>query len=351
MIEFRIVESDRELEAIRRFRYDVYVREMGRYHSTADHERRLLGDEEDARSWTVYATDGGRVVASTRMTWGGAGISERQIEQYQLEQFLAEIPAGRLAVGERTMISPAWRGIDLFAALTERLEVLSRNHDVRVVFGACEPHLLSFYGNYQRPYGTRNINSSEAGLLVPLVAFPEGADALRDYGGGTLPRCINDVVTNSGTVSGPLFSSEAEYRTEVRAQLETLPSSVFDGLDDTELASCLARSNIITCQPGDRLLKTGGAARNVFVVLEGNLVVSRDEQAVGVVLPGEVGGEIAYLSGTARHFDVDVVDPNTRVLSLSERTLQRLPDDHPSAAARFFANMARQLSARLEFAG
>jgi hypothetical protein len=122
MIEFHTVETAAELEAIQRFRYDVYVEEMGRYGSIADHEHQLLGDEEDTRSWIVYATDSGRVVASTRVTWGGAGISTRQIEQYQLEPFLAEIPAERLAVGERTMIAPSWRGVDLFPALTDHLE-------------------------------------------------------------------------------------------------------------------------------------------------------------------------------------------------------------------------------------
>ena len=32
-------ESDEEKEAVYRFRYDVYVEEMGRYGEAADHER------------------------------------------------------------------------------------------------------------------------------------------------------------------------------------------------------------------------------------------------------------------------------------------------------------------------
>ena len=67
-----------------------------------DHERRLLSDPEDDHSWIVYAAvprggDVGEVVATTRITWGGDGFSSRQIEQYQLAPFLAEIPADRIS--------------------------------------------------------------------------------------------------------------------------------------------------------------------------------------------------------------------------------------------------------------
>jgi hypothetical protein len=352
MVDIHIAQSAAELEAIQRFRYEVYVEEMGRYRTSADHAGRRLADEEDEGSWLVFATDEQRVVASTRITWGGIGFSARQIDQYQLEPFLAEVPAARLAVGERTMISPAWRGADLFPGLTERLQSLSTRHDVRVVFGACEPHLLSFYGRYQRPYGARNINSTEAGFLVPLVSFPQGTDALLEFGrDDALPTCVEHVVSTSGTVRGPLFSSDAAYNAEVVEQLAALPASVFDGCDEAQLAACIARSNIVSCCAGDRLLKAGGTARNMFVVLAGNLTVSRDGHAVGVVLPGEVVGEMAFLSGATRNFDVDVVDPRTRVLSLSERTLRNLETDHPAAAARFFTNVSRQLSARIALAG
>jgi hypothetical protein len=352
MIEFHTAETAEAREAVQRFRYDVYVEEMGRYRSRADHVHRCLADEEDERSWIVYATDGGRVVASTRVTWGGAGFSRRQIEQYQLDPFLAEIPVEHLAVGERTMIAPAWRGTDLFLPLTDQLQQISASHDVRVVFGACEPHLISFYANYQRPYGTRNINTSEAGFLVPLVAFPEGTESLLEFGvNGALPRCVEAVVTESGTVTGPLFTSDTEYHHLVTSRLAALGSSVFDGLDDTQLAACVARSNVVTCQPGDRLLKAGGAARNIFVVLDGHLEVSRDRHVVGSVHPGEIVGEMAYFSGGSRQFDVDVVETNTRLLSLSERTLHNLAAEHPGAAAGFFTNLSRQLSTRLALIG
>ena len=89
-----------------RFRYQVYVEEMGRYRDVARHTDRHLSDPEDAWSWTAYAMEGDDMVGSLRITWGGAGFSGRQVDQYGLQTFLDELPAGLLAVGERAMVAP-----------------------------------------------------------------------------------------------------------------------------------------------------------------------------------------------------------------------------------------------------
>lgn len=348
-LEVRLATTDDEREAVYRFRYDVYVEELGRYGARADHERRRLADPEDERSWIFYASAGGEVVASFRITWGGDGFSERQIEQYQLAPFLAELPPEVLAVGERTMIAPRWRGADLMTVLGELSEPHSDAHGVRVVFGACEPHLVSFYAGLQRPYGDRNINSPDAGFLIPLVSFPQEPEALLDFGiDGRLPRCVQHVLDSDGTVQSPLLLGDDEYQRRVRGAIGALDgSSVLDGLGDEELDAVLRRSNVITCRAGDRLLKAGGAARNAYVVLDGALAVSRDGTAVGTVGPGEIVGEMAYLLHQPRSFDVDVTHDGTQVLSLSERTLATLIDRSPVAAARLSANIAEQLCRRL----
>lgn len=347
-LEVRLATTDEEREAVYRFRYAVYVEELGRYRDTADHAGRRLVDPEDARSWNLYATAGGEVVGSFRITWGGDGFSERQIDQYQLAPFLAELPPEVMSVGERTMISPSWRGTDVFAAMGEVSEPLSDAHGIRIVFGACEPHLISFYAGLQRPYGSRNINSPDAGLLIPLVSFHPTPEGLREFtDDGQLPTCVRNVLESAGTVQSPLLQGEDEYRRSVGTAVGTLPGSVLDGLAGQELDAILRRSNVITCRAGDHLLKTGGSARNAFVVLAGSLAVSQDGRLVGNIGPGEIVGEMAYLLHQPRSFDVEVICDGTQVLSLSERTLTTLVDACPAAAARFSTNMARQLSQRL----
>ena len=93
-----------EIAAVQRLRYAVYVAEMGRYDDVAGAAEGRFAEPEDEHSWIYFARDGHEVVAATRITWGGHGFSPRQIDQYQLGPFLAEIPASLVAVGERNSV-------------------------------------------------------------------------------------------------------------------------------------------------------------------------------------------------------------------------------------------------------
>ena len=348
MVEIRIAETVDEKEAVFRFRYAIYVEEMGRYKHVADRVDRRLADPEDEWSWISYALDGDEIVGTLRMTWGGGGFSDRQVRQYGLQPFLDELPREVLAVGERTMVSPTWRGEDLLAQLGSVIEPLLTAHNVKVVFGACEPHLLSCYCRFQRPCGSRNTNSAEAGYLIPLVSFRPDAQALTGLGSTPgLPRCVQEALTDSGTVRSPLTSDPADYQREVQAALAGLAAPVFAGFTDEEIERCTARSNIISCADGDRVLKKGGVARNVFIVLDGALEVSDDGHPIAVLLPGEVFGETAYLLEGVRTCDVDVLSDDTRILSLSERSLRQLTATDPAVAAKLLGNISKILCRRL----
>jgi hypothetical protein len=349
-LEVHTASTAEELEAIQHFRYSIYVEEMGRYRGTADHDHRLLVDPEDAISDHVYATNGQEIVGSFRLTWGGNGFSSRQIEQYQLDPFLAEIPAERLAVGERTMIAPAWRGEDVFLLLCEGGNAFNERHDIRVVFGACEPHLISLYGAWQRPYGRRNINNAESGYLIPLVCFNDAPEDLAEFGvDGRLPRCVADVLEGTGTITSAFYLGDEAYTELALRAVARVEPSVFDGLTPGEIARCIERSTIVEFHESDLVVKAGGSAHNMFVVLEGAFEISRDGTVVGRVQPGDILGEIAHLLDQPRGADARAVTDG-RVLALSEGVLRKLTDREPAIAAKFHRNIAKQLGTRLQMA-
>ena len=96
--------SDDEKEAVYRFRYDVYVEEMGRYGDIADHANRRFREPEDDTARIFYAAADGQVVATSRFNWGGdAPFTDRLVDHYRLAPFLVEIPPEAMAVGERGM--------------------------------------------------------------------------------------------------------------------------------------------------------------------------------------------------------------------------------------------------------
>jgi len=359
-----LAETDEEKLAVQRFRYEVYVAEMGRYGAAADHERRLLAEPEDETSRIYYAAPDGKVVAASRMSWGGdAPFSKRQVEQYQLEPFLAELPPEAMAVGERAMVVPELRGSEVFRELGQASQSLISENRVQLVFGACEPHLLSLYlGQGCRPYATRNINSPESGYLVPIVTVIEDVEYLRRIGSPSaetaihygddarIPDCVERLITHGGSVLSQRLSSAGAYWGEVHRAIGELGDGHFSALDDLseeEAARALGRSNIIECNAGDRVLKKGGTARNMFVVLDGTLEVRDGDSLIRVLSPGDVFGEMAFLLGQPRAADVYAATDRVRVLSLSEATIRRLIGSDPGVAARLLLNISKILCLRV----
>lgn len=344
-----------EKESVFRFRYSVYVEEMGRYQGSADHEGRRLVEPEDEQSWIFYAREGDDVVGAARLSWGEHGFSERQVDEYSLPPFLDQIPHRHLAIGERVMVTPRLRGTGLVDDLLACRHDAAVAHDVRVQFSACEPHLLSLYlGQGRRTYATRNINSLEAGYLIPLVVFPQGTDLLLGLTEGTpdsVPDCVARILSGGGgAVLSPLMTSEGDYTQHLRSalhEIEGLEISAFHSFTDDEVERCLARSNVIECAAGDHVLKKGGVARNLFVVLAGTLEVRDADRVVAVLATGDVFGEMAFLLERPRTLDAYAASQTVRVLSLSEHTLRAMIDDDPVIAAKLVVNISKMLCVRL----
>ena len=95
------------------------------------------------------------------------------------------------------------------------------------------------------------------------------------------------------------------------------------------------------------MLKKGGVARNIFVVLAGTLEVRDGDKVVAVLREGEAFGEMAFLLEQPRWADTYAVADGTRVLSLSEHTLRQMIADDPTLAAKLLMNIARMLAVRL----
>jgi hypothetical protein len=358
-----LAESDDEKEAVYRLRYDVYVQEMGRYGASADHANRRLADPEDATARIFYAAEGGRVVATSRFSWGGdAPFSPRLVESYQLAPFLAEMASQRIAVGERGMVVPELRGSALYRELGQFSSRFVSEHRIELIFGACEPHLLSLYvGQGCRTFSKRNVNSKEAGFLIPIVTVVEDVEYLRRIGSPSaatakdwgaearIPACVERLITNGGNVISQRLTASGAYWGEIHGALERLGEArigPFDGLAEEKAQRALGKSNILACAAGDRVLKQGGVARNMFVVLEGNLEVRDGETLVRILSPGDVFGEMAFLLEQPRAADVYAAT-DARILSLSEGTLRKLIASDPDVAAGLLLNLSKMLCRRI----
>ena len=359
-----LAETEEEREAVYRFRYQVYVEEMGRYRETADHDNRRLWEPCDDQSRIGFALENGEVVATGRFTWGGHGpLPERQIRQYDLEPFLAELPPEAIGVGERGMVTPRLRGTNLLLRMLQHSLAFVNENRIQLTFGNCEPHLLNLYlGLGHRTYAKRNVNSPEAGYLIPIMFVPEDVAYLRnlnsplvhyvkDFGeDARIPACVQRIMTDGSAVMSSRLTSSEAYWGRVYGALSELESnriSAFDGMGEDDASRCLAKSNIIECGAGDRVLKKGGVARNIFVLLDGTLEVRDGDRLVRVLSKGDVFGEMAFLLEQPRSMDLYAATDGVRVLSLSESELHQMIEGEPGVAAHLLLNISKMLCMRL----
>ena len=359
-----IAETEEEKRAVYRLRYDVYVEEMGRYQTVADHDQRMLYEDCDEQSRIRYAASNGEVVATARFTWGGdAPLPQRMIDQYGLAPFLAELPASAIGVGERAMVRSDFRGSDVLLQLIGAGMQFANEHRIQLGFGDCEPHLLNLYLSLgQRTYSKTNVNSAEAGYLIPLVLVVEDVAYLKqlnsplleyahDFGDDArIPDCIRRVFADGTAVLSRVDTTSSSYWGEVHGALSELDAnriSALDGFSEEEAARCLEKSTIIECQRNDRVLKKGGAARNLFVVLDGTLEVRDGDAVLAVLTAGDVFGEMAFLLERPRSRDVYAATDGVRILSLSEAKLRQMIKNDPAIAAQLLLNVSKMLCLRI----
>jgi CRP-like cAMP-binding protein len=97
------------------------------------------------------------------------------------------------------------------------------------------------------------------------------------------------------------------------APLRRIP--LFAGLDDAELGRLAAVAETVELAPGAVIIREGDAGDSLFVVLTGELAVTKRsgkvEVPLAVVGPGEVQGELAVLEGRPRTATVRAVGPAT----------------------------------------
>ena len=91
--------------------------------------------------------------------------------------------------------------------------------------------------------------------------------------------------------------------------------------------NCLAGAKVVEVAAGEALLRQGARDHDAFFVLEGRVVVKREESGrvriVGSVGPGEPFGEISAMHGTPRTATV-IAEEATRVLRLPADSLREL---------------------------
>jgi predicted RND superfamily exporter protein len=124
---------------------------------------------------------------------------------------------------------------------------------------------------------------------------------------------------------------------------------LFRGLSSKQARVAALLAEIKEYQPGDKIFARGDKGEHMYVVIEGNLVVTLNNND-GAVLTREMGrgsivGEVALYFGE-RTADVHAID-HVRLLEITKHDLEQIQQRHPKIAAQLYANLNSVFASRV----
>lgn len=127
--------------------------------------------------------------------------------------------------------------------------------------------------------------------------------------------------------------------------------ALFATLDDAELAKVGETCREQSYHPGQTIFKEGEPGNRLFLILEGDVRISRNipgsgEEALAVLKPGACFGEMAVFDRSERSTDA-ISNGGCRLLTISRADLEIVLDLDPDLAGKVLRAMVRLLSTRL----
>ncbi|MER8460325.1 GNAT family N-acetyltransferase [Mesorhizobium sp. M1300] len=160
-------------ESLYRFRYNIYVEELGLSPPEADHSQRLLYDELDQFSVSYVLLDAEKIVGGLRRTCIADVPNPSSLaKKFLLDSALHSFESRSIMATSRFMIHPAYRGSIGMLRLMETAYVEARKAGIRLNYGDCSEEMRSFYEHMgYRVYGPKFFDSSygEKYLLIMLL--------------------------------------------------------------------------------------------------------------------------------------------------------------------------------------
>lgn len=124
------------------------------------------------------------------------------------------------------------------------------------------------------------------------------------------------------------------------------------GLTSKELLTLAAFSREIEFAAGSALFEEGDEGKEMYVVLEGKVLISKfipgaGEEALAILGRGDFFGEMSLIEGEPRSADARAHEGPVTVLALDQSTIQEMLALDPAASLEFVRLLCRLLSKRL----
>ena len=354
-----------ELEAIWRFRYEVYIEELKRDYPNADHEQRWLRDDDDELPTAVnlYLGSLDQILGVQRiMVWQPGEIPEDYYKLFSMDVFPG-IEEAVIAEAGRLMIRPSARGTAVFPHLVEAMRQEWIARDVKLCFFYCVPGLVKHYkmAMNARPYNGRLIPAG-FGVGIPMVVVVSDAPdvepcdrALTKASEAEAKASTEgfDVSRFAHVLEGesvPVKLDEEVVWQQFQHQLledETARPAFLTSLSPETVKLLTSSGFILDPSPGDVIAKSGTEEREMYVVLDGVFEVVSHEKRLAVLGKGDLFGEISFFSETGERCATVRAVTDGEVLVLRRNFLQKLTNIDPEAGFQILTNIGTVMADRI----
>lgn len=354
-VQISIATTKDEKEAIYKFRYQVYIEEMGKPLESADHAKGVIYDPLDDRSVLVYAKTNAAIIGTSRLTIAKAAAFPVPLQKiFSMDEFENLYPQAPLSLATKLAVKAEYRGSQVLYSISNKAYEVWREHNVQYTFGGCNPCLIPLYEQLGFQRFAANFTDPGYGMLTPLVLIVEDIShfrAVRSPFYRIARRWTNDPMSSIKYLDA--FPSAASFINTQLVNKEALWDIVtlmlgcsplkgihlLNGLTKEDSAALLHLGAIFPCAPGDKIYGYGEKSSEIYIALSG-MLLCESFGSERTLRPGSHFGNVDIFAPRPVSETVTAVS-DAHILVISWQALERFSQTRHVAALQVIQNLER----------
>lgn len=361
-VKVAVAKNAREKLRIYRLRYQVYVEEMGRQLSSADHKNRLVVDDLDESAFLVYVQKDKKVVGTIRNNiYAMEQFPPELIRMFRMDIFRTFNNGHcnqKFCFTSKYVVKEVFRRSPVaYMLVAGSYEFWRDAGEVQFVFAGCNPYMVPLYERLGFRRFAENVVIPEYGCMVPLVWLVEDESHMRAVGSPfyrnarkrkndqAAARWFEQKFPEVARFVNSRLVSKDELWLILQEKLGKSPQqamSVLKGLSEQEAKTFVHIGIIHLYKRGERILTPGDFCNEINILLTGTLEVSdpaiNNPLDTASIKSGGLCGRIALIK-RAEQTVLATARTEVELFIISGMAFEAFSRSHPIIAKKILQNI------------